>query len=428
MDKNLYSSNLNLLKRNYPHLYEKMKSIPEDGLPTEGGLPSGGEGPLEVVMAKNGLPTLRASAGAGGQVFLHSSYDPLAEARKLLASSDYSHMSYIIVLGLGLGYHLAELLELAGEGPTILVVEGSTPVFRAALKNIDLGKVLGSDRITLSVGESPEEVYARWNLVFQFTGVKGVEIVELPALIKLYPDYYRRVRELIAANVKLKYTNTATVMNLSHSWQNNTLTNIIEIIKALPVKSLFGKLRAVPAIVVASGPSLDRNAQDLSAAKGKALIVALGSALKPLLAHGVKPDLVVAIDASSTNYEHFSGVPSEDLCLLAEPMVHPRVLSEFNGKILMTSFDNPIMKWLKPYLGDMGDSQMGGTVAVTALDMARKFGCSPIILTGQDLSFPGGKTHVRASRGREHAGSSPPTSLLLGPCFLFPGRYDPSHQ
>jgi hypothetical protein len=306
-------------------------------------------------------------------------------------------MSYVLVLGLGLGYHLIELLERAGGGPTILVVENSTAVFRASLRASDLGRVLASDRVVLSVGESPEEVYARWNLIFRFVGVKGVEIVELPSIVKLNPTYYRQVRELVASNIKLKYSNTATVMNLSHSWQMNTLANIVEVIKSRPVKSLFGRLKGIPAIIVASGPSLDGNVRTLSEAKGKALIVALGSAMKPLISRGVKPDVVVAIDASSTNYEHFAGAETQGLSLLAEPMVHPRVLEEFHGRVFMTSFDNPVMRWLKPYVGDKGVSQMGGTVAITALDALRKFGCSPIILVGQDLSFPGGRTHARGS-------------------------------
>ena len=398
MDNRTYCSNLDLLKIHHPDLYKRVSSLPEEDRKYN---PSDSRrsdrGPLEVVMAKSGCPTLRATADGERQVYLHSSYDPMAEARRLLGDNDYDQMSYILVLGLGLGYHLKELFEQGGETATILVVEDSLTIFRLALKTIDLEKILSSDRIILSIGESPEEVYAKWNLAFQFTGVKGIEIIELPSLVKLNPDYYRRVKELIAANVKLKYSNTATVMNLSHSWQNNTLTNIREIIGATPVKDLFGTFTDVPAIIVASGPSLDRNAPTLKEAVGKAIIVALGSALKPLLAQGVKPDLVVAIDASATNYEHFVGAATDDICLLAEPMVHPRVISEFRGKIFMTSFDNPIMKWLKPYLGDMGSSQMGGTVAVTALDMVRKFGCHPIILTGQDLSFPGGKTHARGS-------------------------------
>ncbi len=39
----------------------------------------------------------------------------------------------------------------------------------------------------------------------------------------------------------------------------------------------------------------------------------------------------------------------------------------------------------------------GSTVAHAAFDVARRLGCDPIVLIGQDLSYPEGKLHVTGS-------------------------------
>lgn len=44
-------------------------------------------------------------------------------------------------------------------------------------------------------------------------------------------------------------------------------------------------------IVVAAGPSLNKNIYELKKAKGKAFIVAVDTAIKPLLKAGIVPDM-----------------------------------------------------------------------------------------------------------------------------------------
>ncbi len=105
---------------------------------------------IEWHLSRCGSPTLKVE----GRYF-HSAYNPLEEARhfagrgiKKVALSGHGAIG---VFGLGLGYHVRELLK---SGLPLIVVEPRLDVFKAAMEAVDLRDVLTGARLVL--GE-------RWN-------------------------------------------------------------------------------------------------------------------------------------------------------------------------------------------------------------------------------------------------------------------------
>ena len=80
---------------------------------------------LEVVEGRRGDSTLKK-----GDVFLHSRYDPRTEAARLVDAADLDPKRPVLVVGLGLGYHVLELLT---RGMTVAVVEPEPAVAKLAL-------------------------------------------------------------------------------------------------------------------------------------------------------------------------------------------------------------------------------------------------------------------------------------------------------
>jgi spore maturation protein CgeB len=99
-------------------------------------------GDLAVVPTKAGAPSLRA-----GDTALHSLYDPLQEAREWAEHyrTEIAEGSELVVLGFGLGHHVAELLRRT-EKP-VTVVEPRADVLRSAMEASDLAPVIGRARI-----------------------------------------------------------------------------------------------------------------------------------------------------------------------------------------------------------------------------------------------------------------------------------------
>ena len=64
---------------------------------------------LDLVTSKKGTLSLKVTGEDGRSRTLHSLYDPEKEARALVDACSFEGESLIVVLGLGLGYHVVEL-------------------------------------------------------------------------------------------------------------------------------------------------------------------------------------------------------------------------------------------------------------------------------------------------------------------------------
>src|SRR6185437_13458098 len=62
-----------------------------------------------VEPTRSGAATLSAMASDGRSILLHSRYDPVAEARKLLEQTAIDQSMAFYVFGMGLGYHVEAL-------------------------------------------------------------------------------------------------------------------------------------------------------------------------------------------------------------------------------------------------------------------------------------------------------------------------------
>jgi spore maturation protein CgeB len=97
---------------------------------------------LAFFPSKAGPPSLKS-----GGVALHSLYDPRQEAKEWVAHhrGDIEKASGLVVLGFGLGYHVAELLQATDKPVTVF--EPRADVLRAALEATDLSAVIPRIRI-----------------------------------------------------------------------------------------------------------------------------------------------------------------------------------------------------------------------------------------------------------------------------------------
>ena len=90
-------TNQDLLKKHHPDMAFLNRSREE-------------EKNLTIIKTRSGPETLLVSRN-GKQVSLHSRFDPKKEGRDLAAGLDIESGDILIVLGLGLGYHLISALE-----------------------------------------------------------------------------------------------------------------------------------------------------------------------------------------------------------------------------------------------------------------------------------------------------------------------------
>ena len=152
--------------------------------------------------------------------------------------------------------------------------------------------------------------------------------------------------------------------------------------------------RNIPGIVVAAGPSLNKNVQELKRAKGKAFILAVDTAIKPLLQAGIVPDMFAVIDGMKP-LELVQKEDVREIPLFTTLNAAPEILDYQTG---MKFFSNEGYQFAERILRKSGCKPAlvasGGSVATNAFSLLYKIGIDTIILVGQDLAYTNNKSHA----------------------------------
>src|SRR5690606_30190597 len=96
----------------------------------------------------------------------------------------------------------------------------------------------------------------------------------------------------------------------------------------------------IPAVVVGSGPSLAMDIEKLKQLRDRVIIIAAGSSIQILLAHGLIPHLVVSMDAGEANRRVFAKIDISEIPFLYIPTIkHTSIKSEDSPYLMHAYFD-----------------------------------------------------------------------------------------
>lgn len=372
-----------------------------------------GAGTLSALKEAASIPSplkVEACPGGGlawriGETLLHSARDPEGEAARLLQgwmSSESPDMKgCVVVMGFAGAYHLSALMDAAGEGALVFVADLSPESFLEALCHVDLRRLPRPGvELHFAVSRDSSEVHNQFRTCLRRRARVEFSVLRHPASARLNPSGYGRLLEGIKEQARIETMNRGTAIGYSKMWVRNAIKGLPHCLKAIPVDELKGVFEGAPAIIVGAGPSLSGALAAIKDVSDKAFIFAAGSALKPLLEAGVRPDFVVAVDNRPTTLKQIEGFDPAGIRLIAWDIMHPVWLETFAGRTF--TFSCNASPELDRWLGNAGASPakatVGGTVATTAMDLAVMSGCRKIILCGVDLSVAeDGTTHSAGS-------------------------------
>lgn len=337
----------------------------------------------------------RLHGGGERWLRLHSERDPIGEAKAQLEQlSDGQLPKLLLVIGLGLGYVLEALEELEFP-PRIVALEPSSALARAFLRRRDWRDWISSGRLALFVGPD----YEALNDFGRSTEFKDQPPVLVnPVLARLRPAEVARARKRWSDAVFDARANADARVENAGRYLLNTLRNIPAVVRESDVSALSGCAAGSAALVVAAGPSLDQSMAELAALRDRAVVIAVDTAVRPLLAHGVAPDLVVSIDPSESNARHLADLPPlERTWLVAEASLDPRATRPFEGRTFLFTFGHHPWPWLASAGIRRGSLRAWGSVATSAFDLALMLGCNPIVFAGLDLAFTKARPYCRGT-------------------------------
>lgn len=342
------------------------------------------------------LPSIYFADGSK-KYLLQSRYNFEEEAERLTKSIDFDKDSLIIVFGLGLGHHLLKLRDKISKDTRVFIVEYNMDVLKYTLKHIDLKSIFNTPQFFLIFGD---DIQIQQQILYQV----GSNFYNMAANIQyiVLPNYYIYEEKNIAvikqianrlSNYIISFGNSLD--DMFHGFRNN-YRNIDAFMKSNSIDEIKGRYKDKPAIIVASGPSLQKNIKYLNSAQGKALIISCDASLKACELNGVKPDAVASIERDKPTYDYYykDRKIDKDIVLVGPTVLWPQIYEEYKGKtIIMSKTNDGDEGWWASHFENVKYVNQGQSCATVAFAVAKEAGCNPIILMGQDLAYTDGKIH-----------------------------------
>lgn len=350
-----------------------------------------------VEEAKNGEKIVTYNNG-GKKLYFNSKYNPANEASKKM--EDFANMqdeSYVFFYGLANGSYVREFLSINKKEVRCVVYEPSLDIFNAVISNIDISDILESDRVKLVVkGINDSEL--------GYVISSSVQIYNKDVNKNMAPNYYTEIfkedyekysRLMIDCYEKFYVMTNTAIENGKFAVEDN-IYNMKYLKGCRSVVNLAGKFpEDMIGVVVAAGPSLEKNVELLNKMKNKAFVIVVDSATERVLKTGFKPDMFTAIDYSKpVELFHAPGLNKIPMCVGMDFNV--KVLDFLKPENLYFATSDSIV-WddlFRDAGSEIRSMTDGGSVATFSLALLVAWGFKRIVMMGQDLALTGNRVHV----------------------------------
>ena len=347
----------------------------------------------------------------GRQAFIHNPEGPIKEAAAWAGQfRELKPDTHVIFFGVGLGYHIQEFLR-QHPGLHFSLIEPSADIMNAFLEHSSYEEWLLSSRV--------EEIMADES----FTGnipvlsklidrVSRILVVVWHPYPAMFPEELKQFNESVQQLVNYKQKKMQVTQHYEKEWALNSIHNFPYILDT-PDFLETGKehIQGKPVIIVAAGPSLNDEIENLRMIKdqGLAYIFSVGSAVNALIEQGVYPHGTFSYDPSHHNVGVIQKIIDQQITsipLIFGSTVGRNTVDNYPGarQHLIISQDGLTTELLK----NVADKPLqiindAPSVAVIAIQCFIRMRASKIILVGQNFAYrnteyyAAGVTHSQGS-------------------------------
>jgi len=324
--------------------------------------------------------------------YLHNPVSPLGEASEIFGMAENTPVTIHLIFGMGLGY-LFQVTSAKSQG-TVILYEPDLNILRTAFSLVDFSGDILKDNVFLTndFSEACEYIYRKSN-------IKNTPLLlSTTAYRELNEEKFNNmVTELQQAvgrfSLDLKYTKEKFFGLLL-----KIIDNVPRLINEVPIAEFKDIYKNKTAVIVSAGPTLDRNIEAIKKYRDNIVLITVGTAMKALDKHGIKPDFLCIIEANDCS-KQIAGLNLKEVNFITEPYANPNLRKfEFKKIYSHVSQNLPINSFWCDLSGiNNSEYWSKGTVSYTALNVARILGCSKIVLAGQDLAYIEGQCYSKDS-------------------------------
>lgn len=325
-------------------------------------------------------------------VHLHHPLNPLGEAKEIFSRAENTPVTIHLVYGIGLGY-LFQLTSANSQGSVVLY-EPDLNILKIAFSLVDFSNDISKNNVFIAttLEKAGEYIYKKSNtqnlpLMLSTTNYRKLNeenfnqmVEELQRMIGMY-------------SLDLKYT-----QEKFYPLIQGIIKNIPQLVKEIPLSKIKDFYKNKTAVVVSAGPTLDKNIETIKKYRENFVLIVVGTAMKTLAKHNIKPDFLCIIEAYDSS-KQIEGIDLSDVNFVTEPYSNKNVRNfKFKQIFSHLSHNMPLNKFWGDIIGEDNSEYLSkGTVSYTALNVARIIGCNKIIMVGQDLAYIEGQCYSKDS-------------------------------
>jgi hypothetical protein len=385
---NFYEKNLESIKRNRDFLYNKMNDT-------------------EILSAKNQLEDIDSITTKEDEKALlikymnveyrlNSQYYPTREAKKWADQFEFHNLNNAIsIFGFGNGIFVRNILEKMGETDFLVIYEPCKDIFYHVLNHYDIVDILEDKRVSFSVEDINEfEFHNTLRYVINITNLNDQITCVHPFYNEIFLESCVNFYKILKDSFTSIKININTQIFFGQRFIDNLLGNIKYINNSYSIHDLKEELpKEVPAIIVAAGPSIEKQMEALKSAKGRAIIFAVDRILDYLLDNGIEPDFIVTLDPIKP-IEYFTKRTDLKIPLICFLQANNEILKHHVGKKIICNCSDFLVPMYLDAKKEPPKVASSTSVATVTFTTCLELGFKNIILVGQDLAYNGNITHA----------------------------------
>ncbi len=305
---------------------------------------------------------------------------------------------FAMVMGFGTGGFIRNLKKTLLNTAVVFVWEPDQEAFQRACAYSDISDLLRDTSISIVVGtlraknkEMERELLRR----LEYFNMYHAGIFPSPGF---FDCYGQEAKDLIAVFKKVIFEASTDAAARDLFRQTNSRCELLAL-SQLPKNSTADRLldqiptREVPVILVAAGPSLQKNVKLLRKVYDRALVIVVSHAAKTLYTNEVKPHLVAMADGQD-GQKFLDFDTEQELTILANVRCAADIQKKYNGKLIYSSLNLDLFP-VSSFKRNTYLYHNGGSVATDVFGLLATAGFGTIILVGQDLAYSeDGYSHV----------------------------------
>jgi len=334
---------------------------------------------IETPTSRSGFPSLIVDG-----VCYHSPYDPIRESSRFFNSLNLEGADIVFQFGWGLGYGSEALRTRCKPSARILVLEPDNELLSLSRRCFRDDPAWEDSRFEFVSGIEVCRFFSHEPpLACQETD--NILWVEWPPAVQLHKPLLEELKKTFRTQLRDRAANLLTHFQNGRMYFENVVRNFRYQGDANAGR-LFGRFKGKPLVIVSAGPSLDRNIRELQGMESRCFLLAVDTALRPLLEMGITPHAVIIADPQELNAKHIVGAMPKETFLIAEQGVHFTALEAASRRFLfgLGLFPDPLFA---QFGFPRTSLKVWGSVATAALDFACQVEAGTVIFTGQDFAF-----------------------------------------